>query len=571
LEATTAAIALWRERFLNPEEPGDRQAPIGWGWADWQPRVMRYAFFWAAVANDQYRDAVHTWSAGFKEDFQLYRHVRGVFNNASRIVELHVAHIYGGPVDPAAGDGRDVSTAIPILGATSAERSAFTRLWADSRWGVRKDVWTRTGAALGDAPLTLHDDATGWVGLLPLDPATVEYVLRDAAGETRAFARSEARPDPQDAAKVAWFREECRLEDDETTVTWRTYIARDQESWEPYGWAGSAAVRTLKLGFCPLWMAQHIDIGKGWGKSELAAGLVPGLELDQLASQTDDHAGRLLDAPFLVAGMDAPRGEDLGDPDATGDGFGVGGSEEGRPGSSRDRLRFLYTGRGFPDAKATPVVLPAQVAEVYNAAIPRIDDHRKSMYPELVFDDLRMRGGISGEAIRLARQPAVTRFQQRRANYDDALQRAMAGALALGGLLAREADPGVRAEYAPYRSFGPDYYWTDRVWRIDPGRPVFAVEEIDRLAEEEARGRTLVMLKDALPLGLAMKRAGYSEEEIAEAVAEQERLREEMLEAATAEAETAETPPSAAKSPLNPGRQPAQTTVPESLTKESGL
>jgi hypothetical protein len=128
-------------------------------------------------------------------------------------------------------------------------------------------------------------------------------------------------------------------------------------------------------------------------------------------------------------------------------------------------------------------------------------------YPELQVEINQAIQTNSGRAVRLARQPAETKVNERRARYDDALARAQKMAMTIGGIRGYTDFGGINLEsYAAGKldhSIGP--------------RPVFARDPLDELEIEEAFWTAATAAKEAgLPLHVYLKRHGWTDKEIAE-------------------------------------------------------
>jgi hypothetical protein len=98
-------------------------------------------------------------------------------------------------------------------------------------------------------------------------------------------------------------------------------------------------------------------------------------------------------------------------------------------------------------------------------------------YPELKVMKLQgASGDASGKALRYAQQPASTRTQTARANYESALVRAQQMAIAIGGY----------AKYDGYQGFDLDSYEAGKLDHSIGERSVFAIDPLDRIEEDNA-------------------------------------------------------------------------------------
>jgi hypothetical protein len=115
---------------------------------------------------------------------------------------------------------------------------------------------------------------------------------------------------------------------------------------------------------------------------------------------------------------------------------------------------------------------------------------------------------ISGEALRVARQPAAARIEGRRPAYDHALTWALKAALVIGG---ERGLPG-------YEGLGLADWEGPRLDALRIGRrPVFAAEAADEVAEKLAKYQALKAATDAgLPLEVALADLGWDPKDVAE-------------------------------------------------------
>jgi hypothetical protein len=494
MTALGAGVGAFRESLFHPDSAGYAG---GLDWEDYGERAARYVIYAAMRGNRAYRES-NRFAAAYKAAYGLYKHTRGVYNPAARIVEFHVAHVMGGPLDPMAGDGMLVPTACPIVGVDDAVRPAIARLFADSRWASKKNLYVRHGAMFGDAALVLRDDADrGRVMIEPLDPSCLYDVQRDSDGATLGYTRAEMREDPRPKrdGQLVEYREDCSLDRRSGLVSWWTYL-----DGREYPWNGVNSAWSIPLGFVPLWTVQHIDVGRHWGESELEVGRAKFDEVNDVGSKLHDQIRKLVEGAWMVTGA-TPQRERKTFRDEQSIEDDEDGSEAGR-----QTQAFLWVKQ--ETARPHSLVNPIDVAGV-SGEIRQTLDSLEDDYPELRFERLRTGGTISGEALRIARQPAGIRVQDRRPAYDGALGRAIRGGLALGGW----------RRYEGYESFEVDDYRGPRLADLAIGdRPVFQVDVMDRLAEHQRRFEAVAMARSSgIPTHVAMRLVGgFSEADIRE-------------------------------------------------------
>ena len=541
--ATSAGVSAFRESYFA-SDPSDQTKVDAWG--EWDARRARYAVYWAMVQNDVYR-RVRLFSEPYKTQYGLYKHTRGCYNPAARIVGFAQTHICGGSLDPDAGDGSEKPTALPIEGADDAMRKALARLWWDGNLQTKKGVLTLWGATFGDVALRVCDDPTEeLVAIDVVHPASIRWLDFTARGDVRAYVLEERRRDPRvqsptanpnvyaTTSQTAVYTEVAEL--DGVNVRYRTYCNGLPFDWRPGPdgspmgvKAGAVPEWEAPYGFVPFYPVRHLEIGAPWGQSELEYGRAKIDEVNDLGSKLHDQIRRMVEGAWLMAGVANPTTSPLMPRLA---------STEQRPEPDRSQVKTLYT----PDSGARPWSLVGDLnIAATGAEIRQALDNLEDDYPELRFERLRTGGQISGEALRVARQPAAARIEERRSGYDYALLQAQLAAVAIGGWRG----------YDGYQGFGLDTYNTGTPpFRIG-GRPVFASEPADELAEKAAKYAALKMAKDAgVPMEIAMADLGYSEQDVAEAV----RLKDEAaVKAVDLMAKTAppQGPPQAQNAPPN--------------------
>jgi hypothetical protein len=508
------AVGAFRRAFLNPElgasAPTDFDA-----FSRWESRVLRYQFLWALYGNTAFWDEVHRWAAANKVQHGLYAYTRPNFNPVQRIVEFGATHLIGGTLDPKAGDGVKVRTALPIDTGSPAVRTGLARLWRDSRMSVEKDVIARNGTALGDIAIRACDDVDGGrVVLKSLHPGTVRWVKRDwHTGRIAAYLLEEQRYDPmagRDARPLTTARapgvsctynEEAWVEDGK--VHYRTYRNGGLFDWRlrpdgtPFG-SGPGAMPEWEVpyGFVPLVLIQHMAVGLPWGLAEAHSGVAKILELADVGSNIGDYVRRILNDVVLITGVVNPQT----DVQPAKDDIATGGNPQ--PGRTKRKIGYLSD----VNAKVLHVTQDLNIPGVSGHAKALKDDATED-YPEIDMD-LWKTGDPSGRAVRLARQRAESKVQQRRVGYDLGLEDIGRMALALAGIRG----------YEGYETLGTDDPFNDPVVAHSlMHRPVFAPDPLDdieeRAAEYEMFGKGVAA---GFPLPWLMKQWGYDQKAIDE-------------------------------------------------------
>lgn len=507
----SAAVGAYREAWTSAH-PGQSMVSAD-DWCSLAARRGRYELYWRIYQNDVYR-RLNNLSSGYKSQLGLYRHTRGCYNPASRIIEFGVSHLYSGPLDPMVGDGKEKTTCIPIDNASDAARKAIGVIIRDSRWEARKAIWVRWGYVCGDVALRICDDPIKkLVTWEPVHPGVFTWVKRDEQGNVIEYEICEQRLDPRPSWNVSnqapnryvEYRETADLDGD--NVIFRTYL-----DGAPYAWTDNGAEWMVPYGFIPLVWTEHIDAGLGYGMSELELGRAKIDEVNDLGSKLHDQIRKEVEGYWFFAGVPDPKQsiqKTATRPTAT------------NTEPNRQEMNALY----FSDPSARPhsLVSPLKIAEV-TAEIRQQLDSLEDDYPELRFERVRTGGTVSGEALRVARQPTAARIEQRRPPYDHSFATAIRMALAIGGYRG----------YEGFQGFGLDDVYVGKLMdlRIAP-RSVFAVDEVDRVAEKQARFTALqTAVAAGLPLQIAMADLGYSEKDVTETMAIKDAAAKAALEAA---------------------------------------
>ena len=208
--AFIAAYKSFREPALI-SDPAIESGEFG----EFESRRLRYAISWSFYENDAYRK-IHSWSTRYKTEYGLYRHIRNIYNPVYRDAEFWKAHLWGGSLDPLAGDGAEVPSALPILTDTESLRPAIAQLWRWSNWQTNKDVTVLYGTVLGDAAIAVVDDALrGKVYLKFLHPGKLSSIEMDSFNNVKAYRIQEERLDPTGKTRRVVYREDAFRDGDD--------------------------------------------------------------------------------------------------------------------------------------------------------------------------------------------------------------------------------------------------------------------------------------------------------------------------------------------------------------------
>jgi hypothetical protein len=478
-----AGITAFREAYVSAGSATEA------AFESWEGRQARYAILWAMFENTAYRK-IHSWSTSLKKEYGLYKYIRNIYNPANRDGIFWQTHLLGGALDPAAGDGKSVPSALPILTDNDALRMAIAQTWKNSNFLARKDIVSLWGAVMGDVGLRVIDDPDrAQVYVQPVNPSTLADVTFDAFGNVKGYILEEMREDPRanagQAQRPVTYTEIATRNGDE--VEYETQL-----DGKPYAWNGDVALWSEPYGFVPLVFIKHFDIGLEWGWSELQAVLSKVREVDDQASKISDQIRKLVDAPWLFSGVDKPKGT-----------VKTAGADPAldRPEPGREEIPALYGPLG---ASATPLVAPLDLTAALSHVESLLAELERDL-PELQHDIWSVGTDPSGKALRVARQRVEAKVQMRRINYDDGIRRALQMAISIGGF----------RNYDGFTGFDLDSYKAGNLEFSIGERPVFKSDPLDHIEEEAAfwtAARTAT--QTGMPLDLFLKRANWADDDI---------------------------------------------------------
>jgi hypothetical protein len=484
-------------------------------------RLSRYALYWAFFEGNAY-DEVTAQARSFKTATGLYEYIRPVYNPCHRLADLWPTLLMGGTLDPDAGDGITAPSCLPILTDNPALRPAIARLWKDSHWQTKKDMFTRLGPVLGDVAIRINDDpGEGTVTLSIVNPTALKWVDTDLHGRVKGYIIQEPRIDPQNVAQyvdpfiyppspqLIVTYTECAFRDGDDVV-YRTY-----RNMEPYAWEGTEAEWRIPYGFVPLVLVPHQKMlpEDAFGWSEFHAGLGKFLEADDLGSKLHDQIRKIVEGAWLFAGVQPPPKKGTPAPvKAQGD-----HPKHDDPAPGREEMKVFY---GSIGATASSLILPVDI-QFTSIEIQNLINGFKEDYPELQYDSLRVSGDASAKALREVAKKMKVKVESRRAVYDAHLAHAQKMALAIGGWRGYEGYAGITL--ADYKSGKLEH-------RIGP-RPVLDVDALDRIEEE--KGRADVCSTYALanvPADWVMRnRFGFNDEQMAGLTEAQAKMQADQL------------------------------------------
>ena len=497
----------FRESFVISGLQDDTILTLG-GFEDWNARRVRYEVFWAQYENTVFRD-IHRWSNKLKADYSLYRHIRNIYNPAYRLGEFWKSHIFGGTLDPEAGDGLSVPSAIPLVVPKTNQvnedglRKAIAQTWRWSKWASKKDLFTLYGGVLGDVFLEIVDDTDlEQVYFDTIHPGLIVDSVQDRKGNLKSYTLMERRAHPLNASLQVTYEERCINEDG--NVRYETYL-----NGEPYAWdAKLGETWPVDYGFIPMVQVKHIDVGLDWGWSEFHAGRPKFQELDDIASKFHDHIRKSVDPAWFMSGVSKSRVENtVQRTEQTPD------QNDSAP--DRESLPFIYATN--PQARATALLSDLELEGVLKSVESMIEEIERD-YPELHLDENIALATQSSRAIRVARQKTEAKVIQRRPEYDDALQRANMMAVSIGAL--RGYDAFTDFSEASFEAGALEHYMGKR--------QIFGKDPLDDIEIAQKFWEVADLAVPHIGLQYFLEREGWDEEDITIAVAANEKMKAEQ-------------------------------------------
>jgi len=396
--------------------------------------------------------------------------LKAVRNPATRVVEFYAAKLWPGALPGA----------LPIETTHEEIVEPIHQVWRWSNWGAQKQVFARWLAMYGNVLVKVTPSPTGRVYFRLIDPRYVVDLEED------------------DRSIVTRVRFDIPLAD-EVTFT---------ELWTPVGvqtWTHtvgygadvaqlgqpdvSRSFEEMGIDFVPVVHAKHRDVGGVWGAGAYQ------LSLDKI-DEVNRQASRLYRMLFrhnknlwvLRANQVDPSGRPLPAPRLNSDGtdeLEVGDDTVARlPGNSE--LQSLVPDLHYEQALAVLVDCLRELEQ----DLPEMAYYR-------VYE---AHGELSGRALRLMLTAAIDRVVEARGNAEAALARANMMALTLGQTVGLW--PGLGA------------------YKAGDFEHVFAVRPVIALTLQERAALVREHTQAGIPLGSAMRLAGYGAEEVADVLAD---------------------------------------------------
>jgi hypothetical protein len=506
-QAMKAALTTFRKEIL---EPGSTKGSVDY-FEEYEARMLRYRVLYAAYNLSLYdgsaaslgttMPSLHPFSSKLKSDHGIGRWTKCLYSSFYRIAEIHATSLFGGPLDPYAGDGKTRPTCLPIETENEAIRPALAKMLRFSNFSSKKDVWCRNGAIFGDSPMRIMDDPEKKrVSISPVHPMHLESVTLDSYGNAKGYTISIEVADPrtksQFAGRVKYSEVATRVNGQ---VRYETFLDN-----KPFPWNGQPESWTVPYDFIPLVTVKHIDSGLSiWGVSELSGAFKKILEIDDGASRIMEQMRVALEPTWFISGIQSR--------DHAAMAAQIAANTESTKSGTAGREEVLVIGARDPDARAQALVPNLNIGES-SVHVERIYKSHIDDYPELRYDTTRARSDSSAKAIVEARKPAEAKLQMRRINYQDSLMRAIQMALSIGAIRG----------YPGFEAITPESYANGELDFVIAHRDIFDRDREDVLQALRLEAETIEAYQAA---GVSPRRArelvGWTQQQIEDDIAAQ--------------------------------------------------
>jgi hypothetical protein len=487
--ALQAAIAAYRDPdgFPGDQVISDRRAYLHLLWRYYQNRAF---------------DDLAIWQK-YRENFQLYRNIRSIYNPTRRLVNFYVAQVYPGVLSEDASRLPDgVQLAIPLSDDTDEDlKVAIAQFWQWSNWQSGNRLMVRFGSAVGSCLVEVIDDeergkvsaSVVWPGKLA-DKAkddTPSLVL-DSSGNVKFYALEYSATDEKGQSFI--FRKEISQE------SFRYYKNETlmDEIENPYG-------------FVPAVWCKHVDEGDDFGSPAIAGSIGKIDELNGLVSHDHDNVDILIDSPGIIA-ADAKVGtiaQDAADRkvSASDEYSATAGLKE------KPTKRLLL--KGPKDTSWVPLIgnlEPDKVVPLIDHLLGEIEHD----FPELsMYQELRKMSQVTGPAASRMMGDVYSRVLEVSSNYDQQSIKLFQMACAIGGFRLRQGQEGWRDKTEQRRKFASfnleSYSRGDLDMAIMP-RPLIPMTEADTVEMQGKRLDNAGKAKDIFSPEKVLEVAGISDE-----------------------------------------------------------
>lgn len=456
---------------------------------DFASRATYYQLLWAYYENSMF-DVVANIGAQYLDNYRLYRQIRGLDNPTRRLVDFYSSHVYPGLLSE---DGKSLPDGVPLAIPFSDDtdqglKSAIAQFWQWSNWQARKAQYVRYGHALGNVLVEVVDDVER--GKITADipwPGHITELDIDGSGNVQAYT---LEYQAQDADKT-FYR--YRKEVDENGFRWY----RDDQLFQ---------VSENIYGFVPAVWYKNGETGSMFGTPAIANSLPLVDELNSLISHIHDQIHIKIEAPVMLWGASIPPAL-LNQQKRT--------QEEAKYDQEKQTIMTGPAG-GRVDSLAGDLDLSAA-----DISIGRLVASIEKNHPELsLYRELRTMSQVTGPAASRLVADASAPLIEAQAAYDQQSIKLFQMVVAIGGYRANTTwgrESPLTKQQQKFLPFDLDSYASGALDMAIMPRPLMAPTRTE-LAQESTAFWTGIQtaVNAGVPLPIALKEAGWGEEQISE-------------------------------------------------------
>lgn len=497
MNAGIAAYTAARRVFEDPQTSHNQMLYLN--------QQAMYNLLWSYYNNSMFEKivgAANTWNwslyAGgwqaYKQNYNLYRNIRMIYNPTRRLVDFYAGQVYPGVLSE---DGQKlpdgVMLAVPFSEDTSKElRAAIAQFWHWSNWQARKSVQVRYGAALGDVLIEIIDDvAHGTVAADIIWPGYIINLETDLAGNVKQYTM---QYQAQDEAGGYLYKKQV------DGHAFRYF--RNDEPWD----YGSGQVAENPYGFVPAVWIKHIDIGGRHGSPAISGSFGKVDELNNLASHAHDQIHKVIGAPALIA--------------SSGTITNISNTQKRsptadfvEPATDQENIMML---KGPADSKVSSLVGDLNLADAL-AFMKELTGEIENDHPELVFyKELRSMSQVTGPGAQRLVGDATARFAESSALYDQGNMRLFQMAVAIAGFRANSGAWGsLNRHQQKFTPFDLDSYAAGDLDMAIMPRPLLVPTRQEIGFENELMWKGVwYAAQSGVPAEFVLQEAGWTEDKI---------------------------------------------------------
>lgn len=419
--------------MMNTHENKREYNPIIWAtnafnwhdveWGYYDERRFRYFIYMHYYHNTIYSTINNILAQRYKAEHKLYKFIRGIHNPVERLVEIYVAHLYGGNINfDTLLDG-----AIPFSYDDNKTLEDLTTILYASNWQYNKELFVRLAAIYGDVFLHIVDE-TDNVYIEVIDPNNVEYVVKDENNEITEARIAYVSPDDNTKVIVAILNKETLSYYSTNLMSYKPFKVLDNSSQlmdsypNPYG-------------FVPLVHIKFKDVGKEWGVNAFNAQIPKIDEINDLGTLLDDNVRNTVQTLYhLKGGTGTQITSNIND-------------------ATRDDIRVIYAQGEFQSLGNSLNIQGAL------AAIDSLKNELANDLPALALAELREQANLTAPGVRAAYTDGIKRLRVVQGSLDLGFSKALA--MALGIASYRNILNGYDLEY--YKEDKYNFSIKDRV------------------------------------------------------------------------------------------------------------